>query len=298
LVGNLGGFGPRVDPVNNPTGKSGGMYVMSSARVTGPYKMVDGDPILIGCRNAPPNWAYIPAYSTCTFRHAGKTLLVHHWMPRKEFTDAQLAVCKELIEEAPNRLAMKWWDGNEKLKGDLILDLANKPEWTTPKTYELPTGVLVSDGDGDGVTLTTESSCLSYCATENLENGIVVEATLRIHGDGAGGLFFGNPRLRQERPYEGQAVLFNTAGYVEFGLVNYHVCSPAFLPENQIPRQIPQDEDINLRLLIKGEFVEAYIDDRFVQCYGFTRPVVSHVGLFTEFSQVELKSLKVFKFDL
>jgi hypothetical protein len=94
------------------------------------------------------------------------------------------------------------------------------------------------------------------------------------------------------------AILFNRLGYVEFGLVNYHVCSPAFLPENEVVWPIGEDEDIRLRLLIKGEFIEAYIDDKLVQCYGFSRPVISHIGLFAELCSVNLKSLKAFEFDL
>jgi hypothetical protein len=125
----------------------------------------------------------------------------------------------------------------------------------------------------------------------------VVEATLRLTGKGAGGLVFGNPRLTPERPYEGEAILFNTKGYVEFGTVTFNVCSPGFLLEHRVPWPVEAGRDLRVRALVKGEFAELYVEDRLVQCFGFTRPAASSIGLFAEWLAVGLRDLRVWEFD-
>src|ERR1035437_3568375 len=123
LVGG-GGTGARFDPVYTPTGKSVGMYVMVSDSVRGPYRFAPGDPLLLGCRNAPLNWAYVPTYFGRVFSFQGLTLYNHHWMPRTNFVDAWLGTVKVLKEVEPGRLALSYWRGNDGLMGTRGFTLA------------------------------------------------------------------------------------------------------------------------------------------------------------------------------
>jgi len=74
------------------------------------------------------------------------------------------------------------------------------------------------------------------------------------------------------------------------------VCSPAFMVESHVPWLFSQGRAIHMRLLIKGEFAELYIDDRLVQCYGFRKPVLRSIGVFAEACKVEIKTLRAWQF--
>jgi hypothetical protein len=297
LVGSFNsGLGRRFDPVYNTSGKAGGMYVMMSEHIEGPYVLVDGDPLLLGCRNAPANFAYVPAYYSRTFLLDDEIMIHHHWMPRENFTDAWLGTCKVLREDRPGKLSIHWWSGNEALKGNTLFSIVDRPSFTLPESFDTPTGSW-RYGD-DGLELESESSVLAYCETQDLSMGVVVEADLRIDGNGAGGLFFGNRLLEEKHPFEGDAFLCNTRGYAEFGMITFGHCSPTFMPENNVLYTIPKGRTFHVRLLARGEFVEAYIDDRLVQCYGFSKPIYRNIGLFAENCRLTVKQLQVFEFSI
>ena len=296
LVGSNSGLGCRFDTVYNPTGKAGGMYVMASEQIEGPYEMVGGNAMLLGCRNAPPNWAYIPTYYMRAFRLGDRMLVNHHWLPREDFTDAWLGTCKELREERPGMLALYWWQGNDNLKGDRIFDISCNPELCLPMSYELPTGKWRCGVDG--LSLETESTALVYSPTPCLETGVVVDAKLRFEGDGAGGLFFGNDKLDDKNPFDGEAFLINARGLAEFGTVKFGICGPVFMPENSVEWPVKNGEVMDIRLLVKGEFAEAYIDGKLVQCFGFSRPITSHIGLFAECGCVAAEALSAYWFSI
>ena len=296
LVGSSSGLGRRFDSVYNSTGKAGGMYVMMANQIEGPYEFATGDNMILGCRNAPPNWAYVPTYYTRTLKLNNQILLHHHWMPRNNFTDAWLGTCKVLREDWPGKLSLNWWPGNEALKGNKIFDIVNRPCFTQPKSSELPTGGWCYCDKR--LELETDSSVLIYSDTRSFKKGIVVETCLRINGDGAGGLFFGSASLDADHPYEGMAFLCNTRGLAEFGAVTFGICSPAFMVENHVLWPVTQGKDVRIRLLVKEEFIEAYIDDRLVQCYGFSKPVDRYIGLFAENCRIEVDLLNIYEFSI
>jgi hypothetical protein len=70
------------------------------------------------------------------------------------------------------------------------------------------------------------------------------------------------------------------------------------MTENQTAWPVGADRDFRVRALVNGEFVELYVDDRLVQCFGFTRPVAAGVGLFAEWLSVSMKDLRAWEFDL
>jgi len=84
----------------------------------------------------------------------------------------------------------------------------------------------------------------------------------------------------------------------EFGIVKRGLCSPSFLPENQIPWPVSQGQTINMRALLRGEFIEVYIDDRLVHCYGFSKRAKRNIGVFAEYEKLTVHSMKACAFDL
>lgn len=293
LVGSNSGLGMRFDSVNNTTGKAGGMYVMMSENIDGPYELVNGDPLLLGCRNAPPNWAYIPTYYTRTFHDDGQILVNHHWMPRDNFTDAWLGTCKVLKEETPGKLALYWWPGNAKIKGDRIFDILATPAFQMLKNYQLYTGQLsLSEAE---LTLETASSTLVFSETKDLSDGIVIETVFSIVGQGSAGFCFGTGDVYSEKEFSGVACLVNQKGFVEFGSARNGVCSPIFMPENQNVWPVCEGQSMMMRMLIRGEFIEVYIQNKLVQCYGFMKPVVKNVGIYAENCRIKIDSYEVYQ---
>jgi hypothetical protein len=295
LVGSTTGLGPRFDPIYNSSGKAGGMYVMMSDSIRGPYKLVDGDPLLLGCRNAPPNWAYIPTYYARVLETDGQYLLYHHWMPRADFLDSWLGTMKVVKEDAPGRLSLHYWTGNDKLKGDLIFDLMNTNQLLTPSPQPIRASSWVySSGILTG---RTDSSTLAYYELSvDYSSGVVIEADISINGPGAAGIFFGIDEQTDDRPYEGVACLANSRGLYEFGRVTSGIAGPTFMAENHILRDIPQNTTMKWRILLRDEFVEWYVDDQLVQCYGFSSPASHNIGVFAERCQIELNNLTLHKF--
>jgi hypothetical protein len=57
-----------------------------------------------------------------------------------------------------------------------------------------------------------------------------------------------------------------------------------------------QNKKMQIRILLKGEFAEVYIDGKLVQCYGFNKPVIHNIGVFAEMCLIEVESLKAYAF--
>jgi len=277
------------------SGKAGGMYVMIADNVRGPYRLVEGDPLLLGCRNAPPKWAYTPAYFMRACQVDNTTLVYHHWMPRDNFLDAWLGTVKVLEEKKPGLLALKYWSGNDALQGKQVFDLKAAPSPATPFTQSIPSaqwrfaeGVLTGKATG---------SALAYFDLEpSFEDGIVLEMMLSVTGEGAAGLFFGTKDHGAKKPYEGVACLANRRGLYEFGAVTYGPCGPVFMAENNVARPVDAGRLLAWRVLLRGEFIELYVANELVQCFGFSAPPAHNIGIFVERAEVVLDSLKVCHF--
>jgi len=295
FVGSSSGLGARFDPVHSATGKSGGMYVMMADDVRGPYRLVDGDPLLLGCRDAPPVWAYLPTYCARACHVGDQTLLYHQWMPRDHFLDAWLGTLKVLEESAPGRLALRYWSGNDVLRGPCVFDLADAPAPLTPTPQAIPAGTWESAGGS--LRGRTGASALAYFACDvPYHAGVVIEADLALSGDGAAGLFFGVDAQDADNPYEGVACLVNARGLYEFGCVRRSVCGPTFTPENHVVRPSAAGEVHRWRVLVRGEFVELYVNDDLIQCFGFSRVPTRNVGVFVERGEVHLGTLRLHRF--
>jgi len=295
LAGSSSGLGPRFDPVYNTSGKAAGMYVMVSENIRGPYRLAEGDPMLLGCRNAPPNWAYAPTYCTRAFPLGQETLICHQWMPRAEFLDAWLGTVKIVEEATPGKLALKFWPGNEKLKGAKLFDMRQAGAPHTPFPQKLP-NVEWHCGP-ESIRGSTGSSALAYFDfNAPYGDGVVIEVDLRVKGEGAAGLFFGSGEHCPDRPYDGVACLANRRGCYEFGAVCQAPCGPAFMIENHVERDVPDGKPQRWRVLLRGEFVELYVGDALVQCFGFSRNPARNIGVFVERAEVELRGLTVHAF--
>lgn len=112
-------------------------------------------------------------------------------MPRADISDAWLGTAKVLQEAAPGKLVIKYWPGNEKLKGKKVFDLktASFPSIPTPQAipstkWEFSAGVLKGQSGRSGLAF--------FELDPGYEKGVVIELELTLSGNGAAGLFFGS----------------------------------------------------------------------------------------------------------
>jgi len=294
LVGANACLGARVDPVYTATGKAGGMYVMMADNLHGPYRFVDDDPLLLGCRNAPAGWLYIPTYYGRVMAVDGEYLLYHHWLPRDNCVDAWLGTVKVLREEAPGRLALHYWSGNDRLTGPLLFDLAQAGEPDAPFPQARPTARCRCE-DGTLTAETGATALLYYSFSAGYRDGVVIDAEMAVAGDGAAGLFFGVAG-EDDNPYDGVACLYNMRGLVEFGRVLRTVTGPTFCPENAVACPVRPGDTARWRVLLRGEFIEVYCDDMLMQCFGFSAMPAKNIGFFVEQAQLTVTQLRVHAF--
>jgi len=295
LVSSGTGIGARFDPILPEHGRSGGCYVMHAGRIDGPYRFVDGDPLLLGTRYAPPVWAYLPCYFLRPFPLGDRQLTSFHWMPRANFLDAWLGAPKVLVQERPGKLALQYWDGCERLKGQKLFDLAEPPPFSTPTPQSIP--LVAWTLKSARLHGRTQMGCgvLSFDVKLPVRDGIVIEAEVTLTGDGAAGLWFSTDETTSENPYAGVGCLVNAKGLCEFGRVAFGPVGPPFYREDA--KLWPQSRHpTRWTLLVRGEFVEWYIDGRLVHCYGFSRTPAGGLGIYVERGEIELSTLRAWAF--
>ena len=88
-----------------------GMYVLSSQSQTGPYRLEPGQRLLLG--NSPKRLNYFARFYRC----GDQLLLNHHTVPRQPGGDSYFSPLKTVHCEAAGILSLRWWPGNEALRG-------------------------------------------------------------------------------------------------------------------------------------------------------------------------------------
>lgn len=241
---------------------SGGTYYLVADRKTGPYRLPKGDPMLQGTRD---HSMVCMNYVGRTFKDGNKRLFYHIW--GEPNSDAWMGAIKELVEEEPYRLALKYYSGNEKLKGKRLLSDIRPQEWKEAFRAGVQPAVFW-DFTENAVTFTSNASAMCLChsglggsektqANTDLADGRVVECN--VHADGVGfGLFFETVAGNRA------CVFFNRRdGRVEFGHVMNGWGGNCFLkPEMSKEKAIGYDYDV--RILARRQFLEAYIGDDYV----------------------------------
>ena len=97
-------------------------------------------------------------------------------------------------------------------------------------------------------------------------------------------------------PYEGVACLANARNLYEFGRVTSAPVGPTFFPEEHVPGDVGNGAFHDWRALVRGEFVELYVDNHLVQCFGFSTSPTRNVGFFAERTEVDVSDLRVYPF--
>ncbi len=297
-------WGPRFDRFTH--GQQGnGMWYWCADRPEGPFAPPDHDSLLHGQR-ATDNSALFGA----PFRHQGRWLWNHHWLDAAG--KGWLAPVKVLVEERPWHLALRYWEGNDGLRGAAIdtgavlpvtfprprptsrlaVDWSTGADWIEGST-EQGTGVAVVDlgiSDGGGATATATLSFRRPCEGGA---GLFVGAATDQVPAATPGLPFLGPEA------DGLALLVYPAGRAVVGRARMGYAMPRLVHWETFDIPPLEGAPARLRLMACGSFVEMYLDDRLLRTLSLTKgqTFAGRIGLWIDRCAAALRDLRAWRID-
>ena len=219
-------------------------------------------------------------YFSRFYRIPGELLVNHHSIGYPEAPDQDIvnrpvgfAPLKRAIVDEAGHLRLGYWPGNEAVKGSASpIDLTSCHQILPDSRTSLnaSSSRLEADDRGAG------SVCL-LGESFDLEKGIVLEGGLEIHpiARRIGWIGF----VIEESATRGTALMLQTDGRTEIGPLTYQG-EMDFQPDDHIETMgIAPSERCAFRLLLRGGFLELYLDDLLVQCYSLPPESTGRLGL-------------------
>ena len=252
-----------------------GFYFLISRDQEGPYELPDED-----------NKLYEPSpytHSGRFFRSGKKLLFNHHCVPRDEKVSTSLGTLKEVYEIEPGKIGLKYWTGNDLLRGELI---------------EMGTDQCSISSVHEFFTIEQHTPFrMDYYEIGKLcPTGLFIDVEIKLHSEepnAAVGMYFGDMAT-------GTAVIAYTYGKIEFGQMQNPSEKPPFEfdPDHEVPWKVREGITINMRVIVRGTFLELYMDDLFVQCYSMAEELKGGFGLVIEGGDAELKKVTAYQMNL
>jgi hypothetical protein len=246
-------FGPRIYAMFG----AGSMWTYSADRVTGPYKRAEKNALLL-----PAEHTYFSRF----FPLPDGTVLVNH--QSNSDWGWHVATLKQAVVDGEGVLRLKYWKGNEALKGG-------------------PIGVALQ-GTSNAVAMMT--------APLDLLSGFVAEGAIRL------------PRGRQQPPCgfyllpenrSGHAVRVWADGRAEFGTMDPF--GGSWKVRLATDRQWQFGATARFRLLVRRGMLELYLDDYLVDCYymrGLGGAEALRLGVLGDAKDSAVGDLKVWRMSL
>ncbi len=253
---------------------SGTQYLVSKSQ-TGPYLLPTGNNRLL---SAPHRWSYFGRF----FTHAGTTFFNHHVIPANGDDGISFAPLKEVREIADGMIALFYWAGNDNLKGDKLpcgfSDL--NPLFcgsVDPCKWELTDSALtINANDGAGI-----------CRMELDKKEIIVDITIDFNTEnGSAGIFL--PASENN----GYALLISHHGTAEVGAIHKNRYGWNIEPLHTLTNLIDNATRYKLKILIRGSFVEYYINDRLADVISMPFQL-NGIGLIAESTNVTFDNFVV-----
>lgn len=259
---------------------SGGTFYVTSDNLTGPYRLPDGDYMLQGTRN---NEKVSMVSVGRPLKVDDKIFYYHIWGDNGP--DGWVGTLKLVEEEKPYKLRLRYNNVNDSLVGrklasndcfaemELVKNVGVVPPMIFEKTSALRFVNLGTSAALDAKSL--DGSCGGTIA--DLSDGRIVRATVKIH-DGEGvGIYFKSTNGNRI------GVMLNRKRQrVEFGHINNGWgANMVFCGDLYQNFEIKETSDI--RLLVRREFFELYIDDVYVSSWrSYENILPNSVGLYFE----------------
>jgi hypothetical protein len=267
----------------------GGMYVLVSDQQTGPYRLLADNPPLLGSR--PIHYAYFGRF----YRFENELLFNHHSVTRRLGFDGSFAPLKSVHSDDAGLLSLRWWPGNEVLKG---------PQRPSPFADSIlyglrPDQVSISQGR---LQLSAEAGGFAILPIEyDTARGVILEAEVVTLASDAplygSGIFVEEEPVNRSLPWEGTCgtlLLSQSNGRLTVGPHNHY----GFTPVDDKCLPFFPAESSRWRLLLRDVHVELYVDDELVQCYTLMDKATGRLGFAVEACTVTVKNVRVWEMSL
>ena len=223
----------------------GGMYTYLAERPQGPLRRAEKNAALLTSGDdasfAGARYTYF-----ARFFHAPDGLLVNHHSIGRD-GQVYFGLLKRAVFDDEGTFRLGWWDGNDALKEHSV-EISQPPQvdGSTPRMIE---------------------------QTLDAANGFVMECTLTVPSDGdeSAGLYI--------ETGEGldSAILVGPGAATDLGTMRAD--GGGFQSESRVDREYPFDRTLPLRLVLKRDLLEFYLDDILVQCYSLPTAATGKLGL-------------------
>ncbi|GGD89062.1 hypothetical protein [Microbacterium murale] len=259
----------------------GGVYVMRSDTQEGPFELdTRQPPVLVSSLG---HHTYFARFYPC----GDELLVAHHSLESRGFIATVMPkmgtwmapLKKAEIDEGI--LSLHWWAGNEAMLGR---DLPRVTDLVEARLAQS----LTPNADGS---FTFEAPLYSHAMLPfryDFEKGVCIEATLRgsAYDNRA---FAAGVLLEGDESWNGTAIVLDSTGKFEMGHTNGY----SFWDEEGLNTAPLRAEGSRFRVLVRGTFVEVYIDDALIQCFALDKIPHGRLGFVAAAGTVTVSDVRV-----
>lgn len=273
--------------------KCGGTYYLVSDEPYANYHLPKGDPMLQGTRD---HYMVCMNYVGRTFKDENKTYYYHIW--GEPGANAWMGLIKEIVEEEPYRLGLRYADINEKLKGKLLLQnfetlkMKRKVGYQPAVLWENTKQQVIfkSQASSNYLETTLNGGALNNDPLD-LRDGRIVDIDINIDSGFGAGIYFGTINNKK------LLVLLNKRQQrVEFGFIS-DGWGGNMLFDKEIHKDFSINGANNVKIFARKEFIEVYIDSKYVGGYRLTSDNIDPniFGIYSEDSNGKFNNIKIFE---
>ena len=272
---------------NDLNNKTGGMFCFVSDAPEGPFR-----PDKEAYRLLNSNGTYFSRF----YRTPNEVLVNHHSFEQEGGTkNVWMAPLKRAVVDDAGHLRLGYWDGNERLKGDDILNdlsLASRLYPTLdPGTWTAtPNRLIVDEPVAGGITILGASFEPSH--------GVILEADITIVPSDRPwsgiGLLVEEQSKQGDGAGSGTAILMQTRGRSDIGTVQ-NANRGSFAPHQRIDVGIAGAVRHSVRLLLRRKMIECYLDDMLLLCHSVEHMPSGRLGLVHEAGRAVFENVRTWE---
>jgi hypothetical protein len=262
------------------------MYPLSADNQRGPFTLNSHQPLLLG--SSPSVYTYFARF----YRLGEEILVNHHTISRSpsnvEFNagpDVMFAPLKKAHVDEEGILSLRWWPGNEALK--------HRPLALSFSDSELSRGIsdCTLDDDGNRLEISAPANGFAYFPTHfNLTRGVVLEGKLTLSRS-TGPLSSVGLLIESQQQQTGSLVFLQSDGRLTVGPFNGY----SFKPEDSKPFPGQVGTTVYWRILLRGPFLEIYLDEIHVQSYTLNHPAGGRLAFGVEAGTGRMEGMKAWE---
>ena len=209
-----------------------------------------------------------------------------------------------IFEPAPGSLALRYWEGCEALKGQLLAsaihpaDFQNASRGAPVTRWTLTAEGISAKGHGGQALLWTQArnGAAEGTSHTDLRDGRILELTLTCTSGVAAGIVVGH---RQGQGLTGIVCNFDRHELESGSLFPTHASSLDFeVDDTKSMPVLEYGKRLRLKLLFRKEFFELFIDDQLAQAFVQKEKLNNQcVGFYAERSDVEFREIKLWAME-